>query len=304
LGTDDARELALLAETLYFKSSEASAMRRPQKAFPALGPIPERITRGNRNTPTGWRKIVSKTQTGNDYFQSETTRWNNNFRLGPQRPALANLPEDSERFPVSTWFKRYISEGVQRIMLNSEALRRPSPPQSPRAFLPDGSNLPWVIHEIEQNQPDLLQEWVAHIQTALPDIRTIKTIERPEDRHRYLVISYDSGLDAPSWVVSDGTLRMLALTILAYLPELEGIYLIEEPENGIHPKAVETVYQSLNTIYDAQVFLATHSPIILNMAESDKLLCFDRTEQGETDIVSGDEHPRLQDWRGEVNLGT
>jgi predicted ATPase len=105
-------------------------------------------------------------------------------------------------------------------------------------------------------------------------------------------------------MASDGTLRSLALTIPAYMPDFSGICLIEEPENGIHPQAVETVYKSLTSVYNAQVLLATHSPVILSVADVDKVLCFKKTESGATDIVRGDQHPALRDWRGDVNLGT
>jgi predicted ATPase len=243
-------------------------------------------------------------ESGNDYFHSETSGWSNLFRLGPGRSALANLPEDEEKFPVSIWFRRLLLEGVQRLALNSAALRRPSPPGSPRRFQPDGSNLPWVVKDLEDRAPERLRQWVAHVRTALPDLQAIRTVERPEDRHRYLVLDYDTGLKAPSWLVSDGTLRLLALTILAYIPALAGIYLIEEPENGIHPRAVETVLQSLSSVYDAQVLLATHSPVILSLAKPEEVLCFDRTGEGQTDIVRGTEHPRLLEWRGETDLGT
>jgi predicted ATP-dependent endonuclease of OLD family len=86
----------------------------------------------------------------------------------------------------------------------------------------------------------------------------------------------------------------MALTILAYIPDLEGIFLIEEPENGIHPKAIETMYQSLSSVYDGQILTATHSPIILRITEADKLLCFAKNDEGATDIVLGSEHPRLK----------
>lgn len=138
----------------------------------------------------------------------------------------------------------------------------------------------------------------------MPDIERIETREREEDRHRYLVLSYKNGLTISSWLVSDGTLRLLALTLLAYIPNLSGIYLVEEPENGIHPQAVETVYQSLSSVCGAQVLLITHSPVILSMAQPAEILCFARDEQGATDIVSGDEHPTLKQWRGELDLGT
>jgi hypothetical protein len=66
-------------------------------------------------------------------------------------------------------------------------------------------------------------------------------------------------------MASDGALRLLALTLPAYLNDFQGVYLVEEPENGIHPRAVETLFQSLSSVYDAQMLLATHSPVILGI---------------------------------------
>ena len=143
-----------------------------------------------------------------------------------------------------------------------------------------------------------------HVREALPDIIGITTREREEDRHRYLVLEHSNGQETPSWLVSDGTLRLLALTLLAYLPDLAGIYLIEEPENGLHPLAVETVLQSLSSVYDAQVLLTTHSPLVARLAKPDELLCLARDEVAGTDMVKGSEHPRLRDWQGSADLGT
>lgn len=172
-------------------------------------------------------------------------------------------------------------------------------------YLPDGSNLPFVVWRLKKDSPARFDRWVAHVREALPDIRTIDTAERPEDRHRYLVVRYRSGLEAPSWLISDGTLRMLALTLLAYSADGNGgIYLVEEPENGIHPRAVETVYQALSSVYGAQVLLATHSPVILGMAGREDILCFARDSSGATDIVSGPDHPRLKAWQGSLDLAS
>lgn len=305
----ETQEVSLLAEALWLKaetSVEQRSSRIQRTLFPEdLTPPDSVVTPARKHTPQGWRRVLNKvTESGNDYFRSESSEWNNLFRLGPRRSALANLPEDEEKFPVSIWFRRSLLEGVQRLALNSEALRRPSRPGSPRQFQTDGSNLPWVINDLHERAPERVKEWIAHVRTALPDLQDIRTVERSEDRHRYIVLDYSSGLQAPSWLVSDGTLRMLALTILAYIPELQGTYLIEEPENGIHPRAVETVLQSLSSVYGAQVLLATHSPVILSLARPDQVLCFSRTGQGATDIVLGSEHPRLRQWRGETDLGT
>ena len=273
--------------------------------FPAAPSPPESVVRAaGRKSPPGWRKVVSKiAESGNDYFKSEVSDWNNLFRLGPAKSTLANLPEDEEKFPTATWFKRFLMEGVQRLALNAEKIRLACPPGTPATLMTDGSNLPRIVHLLETRAPDVLREWTEHLRTALPGLASVRTVERPEDRFRYLVLRYDNGLEAPSWVVSDGTLRILALTLLAYAPVAPGLLLIEEPENGIHPQAVETVFQSLSDMRESQVFCATHSPVMLSLSTLDQLLCFGTTPDGAVDVVPGDKHPMLRDWQGAVVLG-
>jgi predicted ATPase len=273
--------------------------------FPAPFAAPEHVVHGGR-TPVGWRKVVSKVvESGNDYFRSEASDWNNLFRLGPAKSALANLPEDEQKFPVATWAKRVLMEGIHRLMLNADKMRMPSPAGSPADFLPDGSNLPWVVHALD-TQPGGLQtkrNWVAHLATTLDDLEDVETCEKPEDRSRYIQLKYRSGLIAPSWLLSDGTLRMLALTLLAYAPNPPKVVLIEEPENGIHPKAIETVMQSLSSVYDAQILCATHSPVALSGLRAQQVLCFGKDNEGAVDIVRGSDHPRLREWKSALNLG-
>jgi len=256
----------------------------------------------------GERLIVKKSSIGRVTFYSETNKnpskgWMPSFRLGVKKTALGNLPEDEKNFPASTWLKNLLSENVQQIVLNSIYIRRASPPGKGNKFLSDGSNLPWVIHNLRSKSQKRFNDWIAHVRTALPDIEDITTDEFPDTKYRYLIIRYKEGFNVPSWMASDGTLRLLALTIPAYLPDFKGIYLIEEPENGIHPKAVETMYQSLESVYGAQILLATHSPVVLSIAEADSLLCFAKASDGATDIVKGNEHPRLREWKGETDLG-
>jgi len=225
------------------------------------------------------------------------------FHFGARKSALGNLPEDVSKFPAATWLKSMLTTGVQQVILNSLLMRKASPPVKARTFEPDGSNLPWVIAELERTDPQQIALWIAHLQTALPDLVGIRTVEREDDRHKYLMLRYSGGFEVPSWMASDGTLRMLALTLPAYLPSFKGIYLIEEPENGIHPRAVQTMFQSLSSVYDAQILMAAHSPVVLSIVDPRELLCFAKTAEEATDIVVGSDHPALREWRHETNLG-
>ena len=61
----------------------------------------------------------------------------------------------------------------------------------------------------------------------------------------------------------------------------------------MHPAALETIYQSLSSLYDAQVLIASQSPLLLGMAEPEQLLCFTQEPDG-TRIIRGSEHPALR----------
>lgn len=75
------------------------------------------------------------------------------------------------------------------------------------------------------------------------------------------------GIRYPSRVVSEGTLRLLALVILAVDPWAGSLVALEEPAAGIHPRQVETVFDllfSLTAEKGRQVVVATHSPLFCN----------------------------------------
>jgi predicted ATPase len=141
------------------------------------------------------------------------------------------------------------------------------------------------------------------LKSVIPDMETIRILEKPEDKHRYLSLRYRNGQEVPSWGASGGTLRLLALTLPAYLPDFSGVYLIEEPESGMHPRAVRSVFRALSSVSPAQILLTTYSPVILSEAELPQVICFAKTDGGATDVIPGNEHPALKEWRGKEKLG-
>ncbi len=316
IGVDkDQKGIRLLAENFILltesgqQNTEDTPRGQQRELFPLEPNPPENIVikiRERMPRGSGWKKIISQGEEGRAYFHSETTDWNFPLRPGIQKAALSMVPEE-ERFPISTWAKRFLSEGLQVLALNSRAMREPCRPDAPLIFSPDGSNLPLVVRNLQKKFDDRFKRWLQHVQTVLPHLQDVSVREREVDLFPYLVVRYKNGIDVPSWLLSDGTLRLLALTLLAYLPSSptqNQLFLIEEPENGIHPKAVEAIYQSLSSVYDGQVLCATHSPLLLGLAQPSDLLCFALTKKGATDIVRGSEHPALKTWKGKVSLDT
>jgi predicted ATPase len=306
IGMDHEGVISIIEERAFLKHF-AGAENLQRSLFPEIIDPPSTIF--EKCPPKTTKRVLTKKPGGNDNWYSEVketgTGWFPSIRLGNRKSTLGNLPDDDSEFPVSTWMKQLLIEGVQFFVLNSQTIRRSSPPGQPKRFKPDGSNLPWVIHDLKSNHDiDHYNRWIAHLQTALPDLMAVETVELPDTRHRYLMLVYQGNLRVPSWMASDGTLRLLALTLPAYIPSFEGVYLIEEPENGIHPLAMESIYQALSSVYGAQILMASHSPVVLSTARPEQVLCFKKNAMGATDIVSGADHPNLRNWQGEADMGT
>jgi predicted ATPase len=161
-----------------------------------------------------------------------------------------------------------------------------------------------LVMNLKQQNPDSFEFWVDHVKVALPNLEAIAAVEREEDHHAYLKLDYCSGYSVTSSGLSDGTLHILALTIIPYLSNPPGLISLEEPENGIYPRAIELVLQSLSSVENTQVWLSTHSPIVLANTELDALVVMRSAKDGRVEAISGTEHPRLKDWQAAIDLGS
>jgi predicted ATPase len=264
----------------------------------------ERVTirRSHRVPPDPGIEVISRSNVLHLHTEAERRHYERElFDLHRNHSALNNVPADAE-FPATAWLRESLRNSIKCVALDVEVLRKPSPPATSEADWSRGSYLVRSVAQLKSPSSGQFKAWLAHVKTVLPDIQDIRTEVRPDDRHRYIMIDYENGVSVPSWMVSDGTLRLLALTLLAYVPDFSGVYLVEEPENGLHPTALQAVYESLASVYEGQVLVASHSPVLLSMAKPDQLLCFIKAPDG-TRIVRGSEHQALRDWQGEVSLG-
>lgn len=196
-----------------------------------------------------------------------------------------------------------LTAGVRMLELDAAALRSPSPAGSPTQLAVDGGNLPHVVHELRRRDPALFRDWVEHLRTGVESLRDVDVWERPEDRHLVLRATFDGTREAPvpSWLLSDGTLRLMALTLVNYaaIAGQSTLVMIEEPENGLHPLAIQAAYDALANPPDGvQVLCATHSPIFIAHARLADALVFRRMADGTASIRRGPEVPELSSWQG------
>lgn len=218
--------------------------------------------------------------------------------------ALPRLQFDSaDDYPASRWLLELLLSEVVRYAPDWNQLRQPSLPGLPPTLLPDASNLPWLIRGLKNSDPIRFGRWVAHVRTAIAHLEDVEVIEHEGDHRAYLKLTYAGGYAVTSPGLSDGTLRILALTLPAYLKDQPQVLIIEEPENGIHPQAIETILQSLTSLWESQVWISSHSTVVLAPQKLSDIVCTTMTEAGEVTVVPGNEHPFLKDWKDVIEVG-
>jgi predicted ATPase len=255
--------------------------------------------------PRNWQRIIERESGSPSNIKPENRSGKkDSLRLEAQELALANIPRDSEKFPATVWLRNVLERGVMRYEPSWSMLRRACPPGQPKTLRSDAANLPWLVLSLQTEQPDFFRSWLEHIKMALPNVVAIEAIEREEDNHAYLKLTYWGNHTVTSSGLSYGTLHILALTILPYLPQQSSLIFLEEPENGIHPRAIEVVLQSLSSVYDSQVWVSTHSPVVLAHTDLKSVIVMRGSKENGAEAVPGNEHPRLKDWRGGIDLGS
>jgi predicted ATPase len=278
---------------------------------PAPGEIPQGKGRGaDRQLPhQDWQPVISREGRGLTKFTPETTASGSDIpllRVPQGQLALGAVMPDVTLFSASLWFSQLIRDGVVYFDPDWNLLRQAARPGDPGRLLTSGRNTPWLALDLRRTDPDRFASWVDHVRTALPQIEDIRAVEREEDHRAYFSVEYAGGYQVTSSGLSDGTLRILAMTLLPYLDSavVPRLLVTEEPENGIHPRAIETVIQSLHSLYESQVWVSTHSPIALAHTKLTDVLAARLNGDGAVTIVPGDQHPRLKDWHGSLDIGT
>jgi len=217
-------------------------------------------------------------------------------------PALSGAPLDLRLYAASDWLRNYLGRDVLPVNLNLAAMRAPQRPVGPDFKVAlDGTTLPWSVLALEK-KPASHQEWLDHIGSALPFLKDVRGRTQEADNHAYLEVTYDTGYSVRSIGLSDGTLTLLALSILPFLGNVPAFVAVEEPENGIHPKAIEVILESLRVMENSQAWVTTHSPIVVAVTKLEDLLCLSLTKNEGVKIVRGSEHPTLKKWKGIPSL--
>ena len=103
--------------------------------------------------------------------------------------------------------------------------------------------------------------------------------------------------------LSDGTIRFIALATLFMQPWLPKVIIIDEPELGLHPKAIEKLAGLMKSASQrgAQIIVATQSAELISNFSSEDVLTVNQ-RNGNTEITCLNSKD-LEQWLDEYTLG-
>ena len=91
----------------------------------------------------------------------------------------------------------------------------------------------------------------------------------------------EEDFEVMGWLLSTGTLRVLALLALFRHPEPPPLIVIEEIENGLDPRTVHLIIDEIRDVVESgrsQVIVTTHSPYLLDLLPLSSILLVERVE--------------------------
>jgi len=152
---------------------------------------------------------------------------------------------------------------------------------------PSGEHLATLIGRLKDEKPDVFRRMVKRLRRLFPTLTDLSVSGRGWG-WREIRLHEGQKPDEVTFnsrQVSDGVLRLLAITSLLYLDSIPPLITLEEPENGVHPQLVREVIQILREITQrkppnqCQVVFTTHSPYVLDefLDHPEQVYCFDRS---------------------------
>jgi len=159
----------------------------------------------------------------------------------------------------------------------------------------------------ERRRFDQIQESLRQLVPGFEEIR----ISHPSPEQRAIALSIEKSLEIPGTSLSTGVRMLLFFVALAHHPNPPEVALIEEPENGVHPKRLKDIVELLRRLTKGelggkpvQVILSTHSPYLLDHVRlpEDQVIVFERQEDGRRTAQEADQ-ARLKTFLDEFMLG-
>jgi predicted ATPase len=174
----------------------------------------------------------------------------------------------------------------------------------------DASNLAAFLFRLKENADTepYYRKIVRYIQLAMPQFGDFDL--RPNEHNKkYIALNWrdrtdNSYLFGPHQI-SDGSLRFMCLaTLLLQAPSLlPKVIILDEPELGLHPSAINYLSGMIKTASQyAQIVIATQSPRLVDEFELNNIVTVERDNITHSTVFTRKNESDLSEWLNEYSL--
>lgn len=143
------------------------------------------------------------------------------------------------------------------------AMRSAHPPADVRDIGLMGENIAPFLYRLRAENAKHFDAARRTLRSLVPNVEDL-SVDLDKRRGTLDIQVRQGGIDFSSRIVSEGTLRVLALCAIAVNPWSGSLLAFEEPENGVHPRRLELIAQLLSSLAierGKQLIVTTHSPV-------------------------------------------
>lgn len=176
-----------------------------------------------------------------------------------------------------------------------------------RWLMPDAGNLAALLLRLrEENGESVYQRIITTIRLIAPFFDDFD-LEPSGPNKKDIILNWrDKGSDQVfgPHQLSDGTLRAICLVTLLMQPEgeLPGLIIVDEPELGLHPYALNVVASLLKKVsHHRQVLISTQSSSFLDNFDAEDVVVVNR--EGKESQFTRPDPAKLETWLDEYSLG-
>jgi predicted ATPase len=168
----------------------------------------------------------------------------------------------------------------------------------------DGSNLGQYLLSMREASVDAFNDLLEALQFVLPFVRDLRPVLTHAIERCVSLETIEEGYMVPGWLLSTGTLRVLALLACLRHPDPPPLLVVEEIENGLDPRTIHLLVEEIRAAISAkttQVLCTTHSPYLLDLLDLSHIVVVE-LDEGRVTFQRPDAE-RLREWSKSFSAG-